>query len=237
MRVPESTLPNCCCRPFPIIPSVTHAVDSWKSSCSYSYSSVSSFIYSCGLQLQLYLYLLLYLYLYLQLWLCICHVGAGVVSASGMCRMCQNVCSSKSEHREQFSLLFRMRLGMGLGCSYFQRTRTFIKDSAFVLLTSLANPSMGRGYCKYIYSTQYRIAVGPRILKRSNRCIGYCIVLSISYTYVSVVQVSVVVSSWVQRVIIQSTAYSGIYECDYVKVKVVLPYQKRHIDQDLSVVQ
>lgn len=72
------------------------------------YSSVSSFIYSCGLLLSLYLYLLfhLYLYLYLQLWLCICHVGAGVVSASGMCRMCQNVCSSKSEHREQFSLLF-----------------------------------------------------------------------------------------------------------------------------------
>lgn len=162
MRVPESTLPSCCSRPFPIIPSLAHAVDSWKSSCSYGYSSVSSFIYSSGL------YLLLYLYLYLQLWLCICHVGAGVVSASGMCRMCQNVCSSKSEHREQFSLLFlspqlllfRMRLGMGLGCSYFQRTRTFIKDSAFVLLTSLANPSMGRGYCRYIpYSIEQQLAL------------------------------------------------------------------------------
>lgn len=108
MRVPESTnLPP----PQLLVSPLSH----YPISCTCCgqlekqlqlYSSVSSFIYSCGLLLSLYLYLLFYLYLYLQLWLCICHVGAGVVSASGMCRMCQNVCSSKSEHREQFSLLF-----------------------------------------------------------------------------------------------------------------------------------
>lgn len=139
--------PSCCSRSFPIMPSVAHAVDSWKS--SYSYSSVSSFIYSCGLLLQLYLYLLFHLYLYLQLG-CVSVMQVPVLSLPLACVACVKMFAHQNPSIENSSrsrccscsllllLLFRMRLGVGLGLQLLLENAHFYEGLSICVIDKLS---------------------------------------------------------------------------------------------------
>lgn len=148
MRVPESTLPlsfwSC---PFPIIPSVAHAVDSWKSSySSIARSQALSTVVGCCCRC---------ICICSSICICICICSFGCVSVMQVpvlslplaCVACVKMFAHQNPSIENSSrccscshqlLLFRMRLVVGLGLQLLLENAHFYERLSICVIDKLS---------------------------------------------------------------------------------------------------
>lgn len=155
MRVPESTTlpqPSFWSRPFPIIPSVAHAVDSWKSSySSIARSQALSTVVGCCCRC---------ICICSSICICICICSFGCVSVMQVpvlslplaCVACVKMfahqnpsienssrsCSCSHQFLLLLLLLFRMRLGVGLGLQLLLENAHFYEGLSICVIDKLS---------------------------------------------------------------------------------------------------
>lgn len=148
MRVPESTNlppPSFWSRPFPIFPSVAHAVDSWKSSySSIARSQALSTVVGCCCRC---------ICICSSICICICSFGCvsvmqvPVLSLPLACVACVKMFAHQNPSIENSSrccscslqlLLFRMRLGVGLWLQLLLENAHFYEGLSICVIDKLS---------------------------------------------------------------------------------------------------